>query len=146
MLALRPTFFHNSTLPRAVSAGVPTLWPSALWTPCASAATSRPLPRSSTSRRLSTLAGLKPLWFVCHGSSLAPPRQQVRLGGSVSSPWVDSGIAQGRIFLPFFSICSSTVSLSLFVLPSPVSPSLPVTLSVTSASSLRSRRSYCISS
>ena len=28
-LALPPTFFHNSTLPRAVSAGVPTPWPSA---------------------------------------------------------------------------------------------------------------------
>ena len=64
MLAVPPTFFHNSTLPRAVSAGVPTLWPSALWIPCASAVTSTPLSRSSTLRRLLTPAGSKPLWFV----------------------------------------------------------------------------------
>ena len=29
---------------------------------------------------------------------------QVRLGGTVSSPWVESGIAQGNIFLPLFNL------------------------------------------
>ena len=107
-----PTFFHNSTLPRAVSAGVPTQWPSALLIPYASAVTSTPLSRSSTFKKAfdscwveATLVRLFDfgvtgrLWHLL-ANFLCGTMSQMRLGGSVSSPWVDSGIAQGRILSP----------------------------------------------
>ena len=64
-------------------------------------------------KKLSTPAGSKQLWFVSLTSvsrvlsgsyspiSLCGTLSQVRLGGSVSSPCVDSGLAQGRILSSF---------------------------------------------
>ena len=145
MLALRPTFFLISTLPRAVCAGVPTLRPSVLWTLCASAAMSTPLLRSLTSRRLLTPVGSKPLWFVSLTSvsrdvcgtyslisSVAPCPWSVLVALSLHAGSI-LALRKAELFLPFFAICSSTVSLPLSVLPFPVSPSLPLTSSVTSA-------------
>ena len=40
------------------------------------------------------------LWHLL-ANFLCGTLSQVRLGGSVSPPWVDSGIAQGRILSPF---------------------------------------------
>ena len=79
------------------------------------------------------------LWHLL-ANFLCGTLSQVCLGGSVSAPWVDSGIAQGRILSPFFF--NLTVSPSLFALPSPVSPSLPLTPSVTSASSVLMTSSF----
>ena len=127
MLALPPTFFHNSTLPRAVSAGVPTLWPSALWIPCASAVTSTLLSRSSTLKkafdsswveatqvRLFDFGVTGRLWHLL-ANFLCGTLSQVRLGGSLSSPWVDSGIAQGRILSLFlFNLLIDSLVFELF--------------------------------
>ena len=108
---LRPTFFHNSTLPRAASAGVPTLWPSALWTPCACVTMSTPLPRSLTSR---ILLGSKPLWFVSltpvsvdvsgtHSpiSSVVPCPRSVLVALSLH-PGLTLALRKAEFFLPFF--------------------------------------------
>ena len=60
--------------------------------------------------------------FGVMGSSLTPPRQfllsgtlsQVRLSGSVSPPWVDSGIAQGRILSPLlFNLLIDSLAVTL---------------------------------
>ena len=64
---------------------------------------------------------------------------QVRLGGSVSPPWVGSGPAQGRIIS---STCSSTALPPHFVLPFPVSLSSLLTPFVTSASFMQTTWSF----
>ena len=119
MLTLLPTFFHNSTLPKAVSAGVPTLWPSALWIPCASAVTSTLLLRSFDIEegfrlQLGRSHSCPSICFRCHG--------------------VDSGSAQRQnSFSPSFQ-SAHRQSRCHFVLSFLASPSLPLTLSVTSVS------------
>ena len=145
VLALLPAFSHNSTLPRAVlecrryglqSRGLLAPPP----------ATSTPLSRSSDMKKASDFCSVEAtlvrlfhfsvterLWhflanFLCGSLS------QVRLGGPVSSPWVDSGIVHGRVLSPllFNLLIGQSRCHSSF----PVSPSLPLTPSVTSTSSV----------
>ena len=66
------------------------------------------------------------LWHLL-ANSLCGTLSQVRLGGSVSPPWVDSGIAQGRIL-------------------SPLSSSSLLTPFVTSASSMQTTSSFLTAS
>ena len=119
MLVLRPT------PPRVASVGVPTRWHSVLWTPCASTAMSTLLPRLLTSKRLLTPAGLKPLWFVSlmsvsrvvcgtclQISFVAPCPRSVWV--ALSPPWVDSGMAQGRILSPLlFNLLVDSLATTL---------------------------------
>ena len=126
MLALPATFFHNSTLPRAVSTGVPTLWPFSL-------VDSSRLRRhmhtfvafidikkafdscwvEATLVRLFDFRVTGRLWHLL-ATFLCGTLSQVRLGGSVSSPWVDSGIAQGRILSPLlFNLLIDSLAVHL---------------------------------
>ena len=67
------------------------------------------------------------LWHLL-ANFLCGTLSQVRLGGSVSSPWVDSGIAQGRILSPLlFNLLVDCLPATLRS-AIPVSPSLPLTL------------------
>ena len=82
------------------------------------------------------------LWHLL-ANFLCGTMSQVRLGGSVSSPWVDSGIAQGRVLSPLlFNLLIDSLAVTLRSALSPVSPSLPLTPSVTSASSMLMTSSF----
>ena len=124
MLPLRTTFFHNSTLPRAVSAanavafslvdtlrlrrhehtfaafidikkGFDSCWVEA------------------TLVRLFDFGVTGHVWHLL-ANFLCGTLSQVRLGGSVSSPWVDSGIAQGRILSPLlFNLLIDSLAATL---------------------------------
>ena len=53
------------------------------------------------------------LWHLL-ANFLCGTLSQVRLGGSVSSPWVDSGIAQGRILSPLlFNMLIDSLAVTL---------------------------------
>ena len=53
------------------------------------------------------------LWHLL-ANFLCGTLSQVRLGGSVSSPWVDSGIAQGRILSPLlFNLLIDSLAVTL---------------------------------
>ena len=96
VLALRPTSFHNSTLgfhwgADAVAFSLVDTFPiidikkafDCCWV-------------ETTLVRLFDFGVTEGLWHLL-AYFLCGTLSQVRLGGSVSSPWVDSGIAQGRI-------------------------------------------------
>ena len=103
-VALLSAFFRNSTLSMAVSAWVPTLWPSALrlrrceHTFVAFIDIEKAFDSwvEATLVRLFDFGVTGRLWHLL-ANFLCGTLSQARLGGSVSSPWVDSGIAQGRI-------------------------------------------------
>ena len=159
MLALRTTFFHNSTsFPGRFPLGCRRydLQSCGLLAPPPSRAHLCRVHRHL--RRLLTSAGSKPLSFVSLTSvsrdvtgtsstisSVVPCPRSVLVALSLH-PGSTLTLRKAECFLPFFSICSSTVSLSLFVLSSPVSPSLPLTSSVTSVSSMLMTLSFLTAS
>ena len=135
---IAPTFFHNSTLPRAVSAGGPTKWPSVLWmrlrrhehTFHAFIDTKKAFDScwvEATLVRLCDFGVSGRLWHVL---------ANFLCGTCPRSVWVALSLHLGSALalrkagfsLPFFSICS-TVSLSLFVQPFRCPPSSLLTLS-----------------
>ena len=121
-----PTFFHNLTLPRAASAGVPTPWPSASWTPLRLRRHEHTFVAfidikkafdscwvEATLVRLFDFGVTGSLWHLL-ANFLCGTLSQARLGGSVSPPWVDSGIAQGRILSPLlFNLLIDSLAVTL---------------------------------
>ena len=114
-LALHHTFHHSWMSRNVVSVGAQTLLCAALWTPCVSAVRSTLSLLSLTSGKPSTLAGSKPHWFVSMTwASQVVFGISVRLGDSASQPWVDSGVAQGRVLSPLlFNLLVDSLATSL---------------------------------
>ena len=105
-----PTFSHNLTLSRAVSAGVPTPWPSVdslrfrrhehtfvAFIDMKKVSDSCRV--EATLVRLFDFGVTGRLWHLL-ANFLCGTLSKVRFGGSVSSPWVDSALRKAEFFPP----------------------------------------------